>query len=82
MVDDDALMRDARSLVEGLAAGPTIGLALTKKAIQAAGTNSLEAQLDLERDCQREAGRTPDYAEGVAAFLEKRAPNFTGRRSG
>ena len=80
VVDDDALMTEARSLVEGLAAGPTIGLALTKKAIQAAGTNSLEAQLDLERDCQREAGRTPDFAEGVTAFLEKRSPNFTGRR--
>ena len=50
-------------------------------AIQAAATNSLDAQLDLERDYQRDAGRTPDYAEGVAAFLEKRSPNFTGRRA-
>ena len=81
VVDDDALMPEARSLVEGLAAGPTIGLALTKKAIQAAGTNSLDAQLDLERDYQREAGQTPDFAEGVTAFLEKRAPKFTGRRN-
>ena len=45
-----------------------------------APTNALDAQLDLERDLQREAGRTPDYAEGVRAFMEKRAPEFTGRQ--
>ena len=45
-----------------------------------AETNSLDAQLDLERDLQAEAGRTPDYAEGVQAFLGKRPANFTGRR--
>ena len=39
----------------------------------------MDAQLDLERDLQREAGRTPDYGEGVSAFLEKRKPAFTGR---
>ncbi len=47
--------------------------------IQAAATNSLDEQLDMERDCQREAGRTAVYAEGVAAFLEKRKPNWKGR---
>ena len=47
----------------------------------ASPTNALDAQLDLERDLQREAGRTPDYAEGVRAFMDKRAPVFTGRRS-
>ena len=55
------------------------GLGLTKRAIQAAAGNSLDAQLDLERDLQREAGRTADYAEGVVAFLDKRRPEFTGR---
>ena len=42
--------------------------------------NDLSTQLDLERDLQREAGATPDYAEGVRAFMEKRAPNFTGKK--
>jgi 2-(1,2-epoxy-1,2-dihydrophenyl)acetyl-CoA isomerase len=68
-------------MVEAFATAPTVGLGLTKRAIQAAAVNSLDQQLDLERDLQREAGRTPDYAEGVSAFLEKRSPGFTGRKS-
>lgn len=79
VIDDEALMDEARAIAIRLAAGPTRGLGLTKMAIQAAATNSLDAQLDLERDLQREAGRTADYAEGVTAFLEKRKPEFTGR---
>jgi 2-(1,2-epoxy-1,2-dihydrophenyl)acetyl-CoA isomerase len=78
-VDDAALLDEARGIALRLAVGPTRGLGLTKRAIQAAAGNSLDAQLDLERDLQREAGRTADYAEGVAAFLEKRKPEFTGR---
>jgi 2-(1,2-epoxy-1,2-dihydrophenyl)acetyl-CoA isomerase len=78
-VDDAALHDEARSIATRLAAGPTRGLGLTKRAIQAAATNGLDAQLDLERDLQREAGRTADYAEGVAAFLDKRRAEFTGR---
>ncbi len=78
-VPDDTLMEDATAMVEAFGNGPTAGYALTKQAIQAASTNDLDTQLDLERDLQRQAGRTPDYAEGVAAFLEKRAPKFTGR---
>lgn len=77
---DEALMAEATALAEAFAAGPTIGLGMTKRAIHAAAGQSLDAQLDLERDLQREAGRTPDYAEGVAAFLEKRAPQFRGVR--
>ena len=79
VVDDDRLMEEADTLARDLAAGPTVGLGLTKQAIQAAASHTLDAQLDLERDLQRTAGRTADYAEGVAAFLEKRAPRFTGR---
>lgn len=78
-VDDAALLDEAGTLAKRLAAGPTRGLGLTKRAIQAAAGNSLDAQLDLERDLQREAGRTADYAEGVTAFLEKRQPAFKGR---
>lgn len=78
-VDDADLMSEARTLATSLAAGPTFGLGLTKRLIQSAATNSLDEQLDLERDFQREAGRSADYAEGVTAFLEKRKPEFTGQ---
>lgn len=78
-VDDSALAEEADRLAARLAAQPTQGLAMMKQAFDAAGTNDLDAQLDLERDLQRRAGRTEDYREGVAAFLEKRSPRFTGR---
>ncbi len=79
-LDDDRLMPEAHALAARLAGGATVGLALTKRALDAAATNDLDHQLDLERDLQAEAAATPDHAEGVAAFLAKRAPAFRGGR--
>jgi 2-(1,2-epoxy-1,2-dihydrophenyl)acetyl-CoA isomerase len=67
------------ALARQLAAAPTRGLAWTKAAIRGGWQRTLAEQLDVERDAQRELGRSSDYAEGVAAFVEKRAPRFTGR---
>lgn len=80
-VDDDNLRSEAEKLTAHLASQPTEGLAMIKQALDASATNTLDAQLDLERDLQRLAGRTPDYAEGVNAFMNKRQPRFTGRRN-
>ncbi|HVY52385.1 MAG TPA: 2-(1,2-epoxy-1,2-dihydrophenyl)acetyl-CoA isomerase PaaG [Devosia sp.] len=79
-VDDDKLTAEVDGIAARLAQGATYGLGLQKQAFAASSTNTLEGQLNLERDLQRLAGRSPDYAEGVAAFLEKRTPNFTGRK--
>ncbi|MFT4151137.1 MAG: 2-(1,2-epoxy-1,2-dihydrophenyl)acetyl-CoA isomerase PaaG [Paracoccaceae bacterium] len=78
-VEDAELMEQANALAKSLAAGPTLGLGLTKRLIQAAATNSLDEQLDMERDLQQIAGRSADYAEGVTAFLEKRKAEFRGQ---
>jgi 2-(1,2-epoxy-1,2-dihydrophenyl)acetyl-CoA isomerase len=77
-VDDHVLMPTVRGMAEQLAAGPTLGYARTKQAIHAAERATLEQQLDLERDTQRELGFSHDYREGVAAFLGKRTPRFKG----
>ncbi|WP_104205145.1 2-(1,2-epoxy-1,2-dihydrophenyl)acetyl-CoA isomerase PaaG [Billgrantia saliphila] len=78
VVDDESLQDEALTLARHLATQPTRGLALIKRALHASADNGFNDQLDLERDLQRLAGRTSDYREGVAAFMEKRKPSFKG----
>ena len=78
VLPDGDLLPEAERLAAHLATQPTQAIALMKQALNASAGNSLDAQLDLERDLQRQAGRTPDFTEGVAAFLEKRPASFTG----
>jgi 2-(1,2-epoxy-1,2-dihydrophenyl)acetyl-CoA isomerase len=78
-VDDAELGPTVDALADQLAIAPTRGLAATKAAIRGGWQRTLAEQLDVERDAQRELGRSADYAEGVAAFSQKRSANFTGR---
>jgi 2-(1,2-epoxy-1,2-dihydrophenyl)acetyl-CoA isomerase len=75
---DDRLMPEAKALVERLAAGPTRSYAASKRALNRFIYGDLDAQLDLEAELQHALGRTKDFIEGTAAFVEKRAPAFTG----
>ncbi len=76
---DDELMAEAEGLTARLAKAPTAALGLIKQALNASLTNDLSTQLDMERDLQFIAGHTDDFIEGVTAFLEKRAPDFSGK---
>lgn len=78
-VDDAEFAQTINALAGQLAMAPTRGFARTKQAIYEGWGRSLDAQLDIERDYQRELGWTADYAEGVAAFMEKRTPKFLGK---
>jgi len=77
-VDDAALMDEAMAMAKHFSTAPTKGLAFTKRALQASFGNSLPDQLKLEGEMMRELGGSSDYREGVAAFMAKRTPHFTG----
>ena len=77
-VEDSEFSATIESMAQQLAAAPTKALVRTRQAMHAAPTHTLEQQLSFEGSFMRELGWSPDYAEGVAAFMEKRAPNFTG----
>ena len=78
-VDNDDLMDVALKQARHFTNQPTLGLSLIKKSIRASFDNDLEGQLALESEYQKQAGFSDDYQEGVAAFLEKRKPSFTGK---
>lgn len=75
---DATLLPEARALAATLAAGPTFGYAQTKRAMQAAAAGALDGHLDLEAELMKACGESADYAEGVAAFLDKRPAQFRG----
>ncbi|MDQ4087095.1 MAG: 2-(1,2-epoxy-1,2-dihydrophenyl)acetyl-CoA isomerase PaaG [Pseudomonadota bacterium] len=78
-VEDERLDEEVDALAARFAAGPTRGLARIKKMIRESWDHDLDQELDLQRDAMRELGFSDDYREGVAAFIEKRKPSFTGK---
>jgi 2-(1,2-epoxy-1,2-dihydrophenyl)acetyl-CoA isomerase len=77
--EDATFSADVARAAALLAMGPTFAYRLMKQALYASYENDLNTQLDLERDSQRQAGRSQDFREGVKAFLEKRMPRYEGK---
>jgi 2-(1,2-epoxy-1,2-dihydrophenyl)acetyl-CoA isomerase len=76
---DNGLMSQTLAMAQKLAESPTVALGKIKELLEAGATNDFGRQLDLERQAQIESGRTKDFREGIAAFIEKRPPKFTGQ---
>ena len=79
VVDDKALLAEANALAARLAAGPTVAYAMTRKAVFLAQQSGYGAALKFESDAQKIVTKSGDSIEGLTAFIEKRAPNFTGK---
>ena len=79
MCEDDRLVSEAMTTAKKLAEGPKIAYGLMRKLFAASSDNTHEEQLSYEQQCQATAGRSLDFKEGIAAFLEKRSPKFEGR---
>lgn len=78
VVDDELLLDTALDLALEMATQPTRGFAFTKQALAKSAVNTLDQQLEVEKELMRAAGKTHDYQEGVKAFLEKRVPEYRG----